>query len=136
MAEPRIQIPENVTVDRAKHRKTIFTTKKAKAIVWLAGSVREERLAAQYLRKEDRRPRGYLDSEVERAEDVIRLGAMLLTELAVQENAILGRYQGVGTEEEQQTGLIKRKRETAEALRTSRFGVLFSASMAGSDYRN
>jgi hypothetical protein len=98
----------------------MFITEKAKAIDWLASSVREERLAVRYHRKEERQ-RKNLYGETQRAEDALRLVSLLLTGLAEQENAILERDSGICNEEGQEA-LYKRKLDTVEAIRASLFG--------------
>jgi len=118
---PKIQLLNNVIIDRSRHRRTIFITKKSKAINLLASSAREERLAARYLRQENQQLPENLDSETERAKDAIRLSYFLLTGLAAQDNALIEGQLEVGIRQEERVTLIKRKQETIEALQTSLF---------------
>lgn len=116
----KVLIPNNVIVDRSKYRRTIFVTKKAKAIDLLSGSTREERLAMRHLREKSQRSRKNLVSEAENAEDVIRLSDFLLRRLAIRDNALLEGQLDVGTRREDTT-LTKHKQEIIEALQTSLF---------------
>lgn len=116
----KVQIPNNVVIDRSRYRRTIFTTKEAKAIDLLTSSMREERLAMRHFRKKNQRLGENLVSEAENAEDVIRLSGFLLKGLAIQDNALLEGQLEVGTRQEDAT-LTKHKQETIEALQTSSF---------------
>ena len=121
MAALRLRIPDNVIVDRSRFRRTMFITKKATEIDWLASSIREERLAVRYHRREEREVKKNLYIETKEAEDSIQLGCLLLTGLAGRENAVLEGKLGACTVEAQEA-LRKSKLEIVEALRISLFG--------------
>jgi conjugal transfer/entry exclusion protein len=120
----RIQIPPNITIDRLGHRKVVFATKEAKATLRLWGLRREERMVALALRKETQQTDGDIGIEVEKIEDAMRLGVLLLAALATEENAQLERMSSTQFDKEAQGSTARRKQETEEALRTSVIGFL------------
>ena len=67
-----------------------------------------------------------LELEMERAKDVIRLTSFLLSELAIEENALLEAQPSTESLQEMEAELASRKLETAEALRATFFGSLSS----------
>jgi hypothetical protein len=117
----RIQIPPNIIIDRLGRHKVAFATKKAKAISRLSSLRRDEKMIARALRKETRQIDSDISVEVEKIEDAMRLGVLLLAGLATEENAHLER---MSSDKEAQASMARRKQETAEALGTSVIGIL------------
>jgi hypothetical protein len=120
----RIQIPPNIIIDRLGRRKVVFAIKKAKTILRLSSLRREERMIARALRKETQQTDGDIGIEVEKIEDTMRLGVLLLAALATEENAQLERMSSTRFDKEVQASTGRRKQETEEALRTSVIGFL------------